>query len=95
MKHTNETKLNAIVMLDGAYVDTLRDIDDITTSKDGQVYMVDYQNITYIFRRSQGFLIMPYFDVPAFKFSIKDLAVEQAIDKTMEELYEASNLSQG
>ena len=30
MKHTNETKLNAIVMLDGAYVDTLRDIDDIT-----------------------------------------------------------------
>lgn len=59
MKHTNETKLNAIVMLDGAYVDTLRDIDDITTSKDGQVYMVDYENVTYIFRRSQGFLIMP------------------------------------
>lgn len=91
MKHTNETKLNAIVMLDGAYVDTLKDIDDITTSKDGQVYMVDYQNVTYIFRRSQGFLIMPYFDVPAFKFSIKDLAVERA----MEELYETSNLSQG
>lgn len=95
MKHINETKLNAIVMLDGAYVDTLKDIDDITTSKDGQVYMVDYQNVTYIFRRSQGFLIMPYFDVPAFKFSINDLAVERAIDNTMEELYETSNISQG
>lgn len=95
MKHINETKLNAIVMLDGVYVDTLKDIDDITTSKDGQVYMVDYQNVTYIFRRSQGFLIIPYFDVPTFKFSIKDLAVERAIDKTMEELYETSNLSQG
>lgn len=48
MKHINETKLNAIVMLDGAYVDTLKDIDDITTSKtDKYIWLTMRMSHTY------------------------------------------------
>ena len=94
MKHTRETKLNAIIMLDGVYVETFKDVDDVYLSKDKSIYLVEIDNVIYTFKKSKGFLVTPYYDVPEFEFKASK-SIEDAIDKTMEELYETTNLSEG
>lgn len=81
-------KLNVILMMDGFYIDTFHDVNNITELDDGNKYIISYNGYNYIFKVSDGFKVYPFYDIPEFTFSHKkNKAIEIAVDKLMEELY--------
>lgn len=83
-----DVKLNVILTMDGLYIDTFHDVDDISQSEDGNVYTIAADGHNYIFRVTDGFKVFPFYDIPEFTFSHKrKKAIDCAVDKLMEELY--------
>ena len=83
-----DVKLNVILMMDGFYIDTFHDVDNISQSEDGNVYTITFDGHNYIFKLTDGFKVYPFYDIPEFTFSHKkNKAIEIAVDKLMEELY--------
>lgn len=80
--------LNVILTMDGLYIDTFHDVDNISRSDDGNVYTITADGHNYIFRVTDGFKVFPFYDIPEFTFSHKrKKAIDNAVDQLMEELY--------
>lgn len=80
--------LNVILTMDGLYIDTFHDVDNISRSDDGNVYTITADGHNYIFRVTDGFKVFPFYDIPEFTFSHKrKKAIDSAVDQLMEELY--------
>lgn len=83
-----DVKLNVILTMDGLYIDTFHDIDNISKSEDGNVYTIAADGHNYIFRVTDGFKVFPFYDIPEFTFSHRrKKAIDNAVDQLMEELY--------
>lgn len=83
-----DVKLNVILTMDGLYIDTFHDIDNISQSEDGNVYTISSDGHNYIFRVTDGFKVFPFYDIPEFTFSHRrKKAIDNAVDQLMEELY--------
>lgn len=83
-----DVKLNVILTMDGLYIDTFHDIDNISQSEDGNVYTISSDGHNYIFRVTDGFKVFPFYDIPEFTFShLRKKAIDNAVDQLMEELY--------
>lgn len=81
-------KLNVILTMDGLYIDTFHDVDNISVSEDDNIYTISADGHEYIFRVTDGFKVYPFYDIPEFTFSCKrKKAIDSAVDKLMEELY--------
>lgn len=80
--------LNVILTMDGLYIDTFHDVDNISRSDDGNVYTITADGHNYIFRVTDGFKVFPFYDIPEFTFSHKrKKEIDNAVDQLMEELY--------
>lgn len=83
-----DVKLNVILTMDGLYIDTFHDIDNISQSEDGNIYTITSEGHNYIFRVTDGFKVFPFYDIPEFTFSHRrKKAIDNAVDQPMEELY--------
>lgn len=83
-----DVKLNVILTMDGLYIDTFHDIDNISKSEDGNIYTISADGHNYIFRVTDGFKVFPFYDIPEFIFSRqRKKAIDDAVDQLMEELY--------
>lgn len=81
-------KLNVILTMDGLYIDTFHDVDNISLSEDNSIYTISADGHEYIFRVTDGFKLYPFYDIPEFTFSHqRKKAIDFAVDKLMEELY--------
>lgn len=81
-------KLNVILTMDGLYIDTFHDVDNISVSEDDNIYTISADGHEYIFRVTDGFKVYPFYDIPEFTFSCKrKKAIDSAVDQLMEELY--------
>lgn len=81
-------KLNVILTMDGLYIDTFHDVDNISQSECGNVYTISADGHEYIFKATDGFKLYPFYDIPEFTFSHqRKKAIDCAVDKLMEELY--------
>lgn len=81
-------KLNVILTMDSLYIDTFHDVDNISQSECGNVYTISVEGHQYIFKKTDGFRVYPFYDIPEFTFSHKRKeAVDNAVDQLMEELY--------
>lgn len=83
-----DVKLNVILTMDGLYIDTFHDINNISQSEDGNIYTITSEGHNYIFRVTDGFKVFPFYDIPEFTFSHRrKKAIDNAVDQLMEELY--------
>lgn len=83
-----DVKLNVILTMDGLYIDTFHDIDNISKSEDDNIYTISADGHNYIFRVTDGFKVFPFYDIPEFTFSHRrKKAIDNAVDQLMEELY--------
>ena len=83
-----DVKLNVILTMDGLYIDTFHDVDNISQSEDGNIYTISADRHNYIFRVTDGFKVFPFYDIPEFTFSHRrKKAIDNAVDQLMEELY--------
>lgn len=83
-----DVKLNVILTMDGLYIDTFHDVDNISQSEDVNVYTITADGHNYIFRVTDGFKVFPFYDIPEFTFSHRrKKAIDNAVDQLMEELY--------